>query len=105
MALAHVDPDLALGALAELSAPPPSGVPAQLWILPRELVSRSRQETFTRLVNVGAYAAAAIIDAIREDLGFGTQAFNDAKLFSTRPGYTLSALYSLGMLTRNYMGD
>src|SRR5215472_16562411 len=40
MALAHVDPDLALGALAELSAPPPSGVPAQLWILPRELVSR-----------------------------------------------------------------
>ena len=106
MALAHVDPGLALGALAELSAPPPPGVPAQLWVLPRDLVSRARQETFTRLDSVGACAAAeTIIDAVRDDLGFGTQAFDDAKVFSTRPGYTLSALYSVGMLTRNHMRD
>jgi hypothetical protein len=106
MALAHVDPTLALGALAELSAPPPPGVPAQLWVLPRELVSRARQETFTRLVSVGSYAAAeTIIDAIRDDVGFATQAFNDAKTLGAQPGYTLSALYSLGMLTRNHIGD
>ena len=106
MALAHVDPGLALGALAELSAPPPHGVPAPLWILPRDLVCRARQETFTRLVSVGAYAAAeTIVDAIRDDLGVGTHAFNDARMLGTQPGYTLSALYSLGMLTRNHMGD
>jgi SAM-dependent methyltransferase len=106
MALAHVDPGLALGALAELSEPPPSGVPDQLWVLPRDLVARARQETFTRLVSVGSYAAAeTIIDAIRDDVGFATQAFNDAKMFGAQPGYTLSALYSLGMLTRNHLGD
>jgi len=106
MALAHVDPGLALAALAELSAPPPAGVPAALWVLPRELVSRARQETFSRLVSVGSYAAAeTIMGAIRDDVGFATHAFNDAKTFGAQPGYTLSALYSLGMLTRNHVGD
>jgi hypothetical protein len=106
MALAHVDPSLALHALADLSAPPPPGVPAELWVLPRELISRARQETFTRLVSVGAYVAAeTLIDAVRDDVGLDTPAFYDGRMLGARPGYTLSALFSLGMLTRNHRSD
>jgi hypothetical protein len=42
---------------------------------------------------------------VRNDIGLETHAFNDAKTLGAQPGYTLSALYSLGMLTRNHVGD